>query len=84
MTTGTRRPSANRRRAASAPDQYTFPPATITGLSIAGTDRSADIQSFFGSATLPAHGTLTANLRSIGLTVPVDRVFAFSGSDASG
>jgi len=57
---------------------------TITGFSIAGTDHTADIQSFFGSATLPAHGTLTANLRSRGLTAPVDRLFVISGSDASG
>ena len=57
---------------------------TITGLTIGGTDRSADIQSFFGSATLPANGTLTANLRSRNLTVPVDRVFAFSGVDGAG
>jgi uncharacterized protein (TIGR03437 family) len=57
---------------------------SITSFSIAGTDHTADIVTFFGSATLPARGTLTANIRSIGLTVPVDRVFTFSGTDASG
>jgi hypothetical protein len=57
---------------------------TLTGLNIDGTDYSSDIVDFFGSAAIPPDGTLSADLRSKGLTVPVNRVFAFSGVDASG
>ncbi len=57
---------------------------TLTGFSIAGTDHTADIPAWFGSTTLPAHGTIEAAIRSRGLTVPSDRVFMFSGVDANG
>jgi uncharacterized protein (TIGR03437 family) len=58
---------------------------TLTGFSIDGTDHTADISAWFGSTSLPAHGTLSASIRSRGLTVPVNRVFLFNGRDnASG
>jgi uncharacterized protein (TIGR03437 family) len=57
---------------------------TLTGFTIAGTDHTADISAWFGSTTLPAHGTIAAALRSRGVTVPSDRVFTFSGVDANG
>jgi uncharacterized protein (TIGR03437 family) len=57
---------------------------TLTGFSIDGADHTADIPSWFGSSTLPARGTLAAAIGSRGLTVPVNRVFVFSGRDSSG
>jgi uncharacterized protein (TIGR03437 family) len=57
---------------------------TLTGFSIDGTDYSSDIVSGFGSATIPAKGTLSAAMRSKLPSVPVTRVFAFSGADAGG
>ena len=59
-------------------------PTTLTSFSIAGTDHSADIESWFGSATLVANGTLSADLRSKLNGVPVTRVFRFGGTDSSG
>ena len=58
--------------------------ATLTGFTIAGTDYSSDIPSWFGSASIPANGTISASLGSQPSTVPVNRVFGFSGTDASG
>jgi uncharacterized protein (TIGR03437 family) len=56
----------------------------LTAFTIDGTDYTADIPLWFGSTTLPGHGTLSAAMRSRNLTVPVDRVFTFSGVDAGG
>jgi uncharacterized protein (TIGR03437 family) len=58
--------------------------STLTGLTFGGVDYSASILSFFGSSTLPAHGTLSAALGARNLTVPVNEVFVFSGVDATG
>lgn len=52
---------------------------TLTGFTIGGTDYSSSIASFFGSASLPAKGTLSASLRSAFPNVPTTLVFAFSG-----
>ncbi len=57
---------------------------TLTGFSIDGTDHTADIISFFGSASIAAFGSLSADLRAKGLAVPTTRVFLFSGMDSSG
>jgi uncharacterized protein (TIGR03437 family) len=57
---------------------------TLTGFTINGANYSMDIVKFFGSASLPAHGTLSAPLASKGLTVPTKLVFGFTGMDASG
>jgi len=57
---------------------------TLTSFSIGDTDYSSSIVSFFGSATLPAKGTLSASLRSALPTVPATLVFAFGGADAGG
>jgi subtilase family serine protease len=43
---------------------------TLTGFSIGGTDYSSSIVSFFGSATIPAKGSLSSSLRSQLATVP--------------
>jgi uncharacterized protein (TIGR03437 family) len=58
--------------------------ATLTGYTIAGGDYSSDIQSWFGSASIPANGTISTSMRSKLSTVPVNRVYGFSGTDASG
>jgi uncharacterized protein (TIGR03437 family) len=57
---------------------------TVTGFTAFGTDYSSDIMSYFGSASLPALGTLSANLRATLATSPQNVVFVFSGQDASG
>jgi uncharacterized protein (TIGR03437 family) len=58
--------------------------ATLTGLTIAGADYSSDIPSWFGSGSIPANGTVAALLKAQIGAVPVNRVFGFSGTDASG
>jgi uncharacterized protein (TIGR03437 family) len=57
---------------------------TLTGFSIDGTDYSSSIANFFGTAAIPANGTLSASLRAMSLSVPLTRVFAFTGKDANG
>jgi uncharacterized protein (TIGR03437 family) len=58
--------------------------ATLTGFTIAGTDYSSDIPSWFGSAGIPANGTISVSLGSQPSAVPVNYTFGFSGTDASG
>jgi uncharacterized protein (TIGR03437 family) len=57
---------------------------TLTGFSIDGTDYSTSIIDFFGTATIPANGTLATELETGGLNVPLTRAYVFSGKDASG
>ena len=57
---------------------------TLTGFTIAGTDYSSDIPSWFGSGSIPANGTIAASVRAQLSTLPVNRVYTFSGTDASG
>jgi subtilase family serine protease len=57
---------------------------TLTGFSIDGTDYSNSIASFFGTATIPANGSLSASLEAKSLAVPLKRVFVFSGRDSNG
>jgi len=59
-------------------------PTTLTGLTIAGTDYSSDIQSWFGTANIPANGTIAASMWSQPSSLPANFVFGFSGTDASG
>jgi uncharacterized protein (TIGR03437 family) len=58
--------------------------ATLTGFTVAGTDYSSQIQNWFGTASIPANGTISASLGSAPNTVPANWVFGFSGTDASG
>jgi uncharacterized protein (TIGR03437 family) len=58
--------------------------ATLTVFTIAGSDYSSDIQSWFGTASIPPNGTISASVRSKLITLPVNRVYTFSGTDASG
>jgi hypothetical protein len=45
---------------------------------------AASIVSFFGSTTLPAHGSLSASLQAANIAVPSSVVIVFTGRDASG
>ena len=61
---------------------------TLTGLTYAvgnstALDLSSSISAFFGSAIIPAKGTLSGNLRTQ-LTPPANVTLGFSGMDASG
>jgi uncharacterized protein (TIGR03437 family) len=56
---------------------------TLTGFTFNGQSESQYITSFFGSASVPAHGTLSANLGA-SLSSSGNVVFGFSGVDASG
>ena len=58
--------------------------ATLTGFTMEGFDHSSQIQNWFGSANIPANGTISAALGSQPSAVPVNWVFGFSGTDASG
>ena len=58
--------------------------ATLTGFTIAGTDKSSYIPSWFGSASIPANGTISALLGAQPSAVPFNLVLGFSGTDASG
>jgi uncharacterized protein (TIGR03437 family) len=58
--------------------------ATLTDFTIGGTDEASKLSTFFNGTTIPAHGTLSAGVVSTGLTVPLNRTFTFSGTDASG
>jgi uncharacterized protein (TIGR03437 family) len=54
---------------------------TLTGFTINGVQQNL---AFWTSANIPANGTITADLAASGLTVPLDRVFAFTGQDPGG
>ena len=57
---------------------------TLTGFTFDGIGFGGSIASFFGSTTLPAHGTLTANLKAGNIPAPSTVVLVFTGRDASG
>lgn len=54
--------------------------ATLTAFTI---DSNNDL-SLFNSTRIPANGTISTGISSTSLTPPVDRVFTFSGTDATG
>ncbi len=57
---------------------------TLTSMSINGTDVSSQIASLFGSASIPAAGSITAGIGLKNIAVPSNVAFTFSGVDASG
>jgi hypothetical protein len=57
---------------------------TVTGFMFDGVSYAGSITSFFGGSTLPAHGTLSANLKAGNIAVPSTVVMVFTGRDASG
>jgi hypothetical protein len=57
---------------------------TVTGCTLGGVSYAASIVSFFGSATLPAHGSLSASLQAVNIAVPSSMAMVLTGRDASG
>jgi hypothetical protein len=55
----------------------------LTGLKIDGDDYSSNIVTWFTTDTLPANGTLDANISTQGLFAPVDKYFEFYGTDVA-
>ena len=58
--------------------------ATLTGFTINGADYSTQVASLFGSASIPAGGSIFASYGFQTLPDPSNVVFGFSGVDASG
>jgi len=58
--------------------------ATLTSFTIGSTSYTAQISSLFGSASIPAHGSITANLTLNSMPTPNPAVFTFGGTDANG
>ncbi len=57
--------------------------STVTNLTINGEDRSAQIRTLFGgNNTVPAFGTLSADLSFRGVTAPFDLRISISGADS--
>jgi uncharacterized protein (TIGR03437 family) len=59
-------------------------PTTLTDFTFGGTDFATSIPAFFGTANIPAHGTLSAALCASNITPPTTLTLGFSGKDASG
>jgi subtilase family serine protease len=57
---------------------------TVTGLTLGGVSYAASIARFFGSTTLPAHGSLSASLQAVDIAVPSSMAMVVAGRDASG
>jgi subtilase family serine protease len=57
---------------------------TLTGFTFGGVSYTASVGQFFGTTTLPAHGTLTASLQSATIVAPATETIGFTGRDASG
>ncbi len=56
--------------------------ATITSFTTNGSPLS--VTGFFGTATIPANGSVTTSIRSKNLNPPASQVFAAAGTDANG
>ncbi|HLW76525.1 MAG TPA: trypsin-like peptidase domain-containing protein, partial [Bryobacteraceae bacterium] len=54
---------------------------TLTAMKIDGVDYSSSIAAFFGSALIPANGTVSAGIHTTGLVTPVVKYFEFFGKD---
>ncbi len=54
---------------------------SLTGLRINGTDYSAQIAQWFGTAAVSADGSIDATLSTTGLTASTDEYFEFFGTD---
>ena len=57
---------------------------TLTDFTFFGTSYASQIESFFGTSTIPARGTISAALEATVATVPSTAIIGFSGRDASG
>ncbi len=58
--------------------------ATLTNFTIDGASYTAQITSLFGSASIPARGSITATITLTGVAAPKNVVFVFGGTDAAG
>ncbi len=59
--------------------------ATVTGFTIAGTDETSRLSTFFtNGTTIPALGSLSAAVTTTGIAFPANRIFTFTGTDANG
>jgi uncharacterized protein (TIGR03437 family) len=56
----------------------------LTGMTINGVDYSSQIAALFGSASLPAAGSIAANIGLANLSVPTNVAFTFNGVDGNG
>ena len=54
---------------------------TLTSFTVNGSPQNP---AAWNSTSIPANGTISASLAGIGLSVPLDRVFVFTGADADG
>jgi len=57
---------------------------TLTGMTINGADYASQIASLFGSGSIPAHQSISAQITLANLKVPANVAFTLSGVDASG
>jgi hypothetical protein len=57
---------------------------TLTDFTFNGQPLASQIQNFFGTASIPAHGTLSTALVASNLTVPATILLTFSGVDGGG
>jgi hypothetical protein len=57
---------------------------TLTGFTFDDMSFAGSIAKFFGSTTLPAHGTLTGTLKAGNIAAPSSVALVFTGRDASG
>ncbi len=57
---------------------------TLTGFTFDGMSFAGSIAKFFGSTTLPAHGTLTGTLKAGNIAAPSSVALVFTGRDGSG
>lgn len=55
----------------------------LTAVKIDGTDYSANIGRWFGTAIIPANGTASATIHTSGLVTPVNKFFEFFGRDVA-
>jgi uncharacterized protein (TIGR03437 family) len=59
-------------------------PTSLTSMSINGADYTSQIPSLFGTASISAGGSITANIGLSNLAVPTNVAFIFNGVDAGG
>ena len=57
---------------------------TLTDFTFGGSSLASEIQNFFGTASIPAHGTLSTALRARALNVPTTILLTFAGVDGGG
>lgn len=58
--------------------------ATLTDFTVAGNDEASRLSTFFATTTIAPHGSLSANITTTNISVPVNRIFTFTGTDANG